>query len=512
MQANDYLRRILNSRVYDVAKETPLDLAQELSSRLGSNIYLKREDLHPIFSFKIRGAYNKMANLTSAELAKGVIASSAGNHAQGVALAANRLGCEALIVMPQTAPSLKIDAVRRLGAEVVLWGDSYSDAFVHAQQLMADRELVFVHPFDDPDVIAGQGTVGMEILRQLSQPLDAIFVPVGGGGMISGIAAYVKSVRPDVKVIGVQHNESTAMTQSVRQGHQVELDDVGLFSDGTAVKKVGIETLKLTAAYVDEMISVTTDETCAAMKDAFTDIRALLEPAGALAIAGAKNYLSEHRLAGLTIVAVASGANVNFDRLRFVAERAEIGEEREAVFAVTIPERPGSFLHFCQLIGKRSISEFNYRMSDSNEAHVFVGVVTDGGDEKAEIVAALSGAGFVTTDLTNDELAKSHIRHLVGGRSELGEGEVLYRFQFPERPGALLNFLSAMNPQWNISLFHYRSQGADTARVLVGIQVPAGDSASFNEFLEKLGYRYWDESSNPAYRLFLHSAPENESR
>lgn len=499
----DYLRRILNSRVYDVAKETPLDLAPELSSRLRNQLLVKREDLQEIFSFKVRGAYNKMANLSTKELAKGVIASSAGNHAQGVAVAANRLGCKAVIVMPQTAPSLKVDAVRRSGAEVVLHGDSYSDAFAHAQDLMAASDLTFVHPFDDPDVIAGQGTIAMEILRQQGQVLDIIFVPVGGGGMISGIAAYTKLVRPEVKVVGVQHNESTAMAQSIAAGRIVEIDDVGLFSDGTAVKRVGDETFRLVAAHVDELITVSTDETCAAIKDAFTDLRALLEPAGALAIAGAKAYVAKHGVVGQTFVAVASGANVNFDRLRFVSERAEIGEEREAVFAVTIPEQLGSFRRFCHVIGERSVSEFNYRMSDDTDAHVFVGVVTSDHEEKRSIAESFEAEGFPTIDLTNDELAKAHIRHLVGGRSQLASDELLYRFEFPERPGALMKFLEAMNPNWNISLFHYRSHGGDTGRVLVGIQVPPSDNASFSKFLADLGYRYWDESANPAFHLFL---------
>ncbi len=499
----DYLRRILNARVYDVAIETPLEFAPDLSRRLGNSVLLKREDLQEVFSFKIRGAYNKMVRLSSAQRDRGVIASSAGNHAQGVALAANELGCHAVIVMPETAPSVKVDAVRARGAEIVLHGESYSDAFAHAQELMMERRLTFVHPFDDPDVIAGQGTIGMEILRQYGQPIHAIFVAIGGGGLIAGIAAYVKQVRPEIKIIGVQHNESTAMAQSIEAGERVVLSDVGLFSDGTAVKLVGEETFRLVREYVDDIVIVDTDETCAAIKDVFTDTRALLEPAGALAIAGLKKYVDQMGIKGQTLAAVACGANINFDRLRFVSERAEIGEQREAVFAVTIPEKPGSFRRFCEVVGERNVTEFNYRISDELEAHVFVGISSNSPHQAVDIAGEFKAEGFPVIDLTGDELAKAHIRHLVGGKSALALDEVLYRFEFPERPGALMRFLAAMSPDWNISLFHYRNHGADVARVLVGMQVPAHDSLVFDDFLVSLGYRYWEETSNPVYQLFL---------
>ncbi len=500
----DYLRRILNSRVYDVAVETPLDRAPQLSERVGAEVFIKREDLQESFSFKIRGAYNKMALLSAEERAKGVIASSAGNHAQGVAIAANELGCSAVIVMPGTAPALKVDAVRALGAEVILAGDSYSDAFDRATTVAADRGLTFVHPFDDPDVIAGQGTIGMEIVRQHNQPIEAIFVAIGGGGLIAGIAAYVKQVRPETKIIGVQHRESTAMAQSVNTGARVALDTVGLFSDGTAVKLVGEETFRLVEALVDEIVLVDTDETCAAIKDVFVDTRAVLEPAGALALAGLKKYTSAGQpTSDGSLIAVACGANINFDRLRFVAERAELGEQREAVFAVTIPEQPGSFLKFCEVIGERSITEFNYRMGSGDDAHVFVGVATTGHDERSQLIGAFQAAGLSAIDLTEDEFAKGHLRHLVGGRSPAASDELLYRFEFAEQPGALLRFLLAMNPDWNISLFHYRSHGADTARVLVGMQVPPGDMDDFDVFLEELGLRHWNETNNPGYKLFL---------
>ncbi len=499
----DYLRRILNARVYDVAIETPLERANELSLRLNNDLLIKREDLQEVFSFKIRGAYNKMVNLSADERDRGVIASSAGNHAQGVALAANKLGCDAVIVMPTSAPSMKVDAVRTRGAEVVLFGDSYSDAYAHARELMSERGLTFVHPFDDPDVIAGQGTIGMEILRQHGKPIHAIFVAVGGGGLIGGVAAYVKQVRPDIRIIGVQHAESTAMKQSLAAGTPVELTEVGLFSDGTAVRRVGDETFRLAEKYVDDLLVVDTDETCAAIKDVFVDTRALLEPAGALAIAGAKLYAATTGITNKTLIAIACGANINFDRLRFVSERAEVGEHREAVFAVTIPEERGSFRRFCELVGARDLTEFNYRIGDGADAHVFVGVRTQADEERTEIAAIFSDAGFPTIDLTKDELAKAHIRHLVGGKSPLASGEMLYRFEFPERPGALMRFLAEMHPEWNISLFHYRSHGADTARVLVGIQIPTGDVPALEAFISTLGYRAWNETSNAAYQLFL---------
>lgn len=498
-----YLKRILNARVYDVARETPLEQAFNLSSRLRNRLLVKREDLQPVFSFKLRGAYNKMVNLSPEELARGVIAASAGNHAQGVALAARKLGCRAVIVMPVTTPQVKIDAVRARGAEVVLQGDSYSDAYAHALQMQAEQGLVFVHPFDDPDVIAGQGTVAMEILRQHQGPIHAIFVAIGGGGLIAGVAAYVKQVRPDIRVIGVQTTDSDAMRRSLAAGRRVELAEVGLFSDGTAVKKVGEETFRLCRQFVDDIILVDNDALCAAIKDIYEDTRVTLEPAGALAVAGAKAYVERERLRGETLVSIACGANMNFDRLRFVSERAEIGEQREAVFAVTIPEERGSFRRFCQTVGARNVTEFNYRIADARLAHVFVGIQVQNPAEAQRIARAFDRAGFPTIDLTNDELAKLHLRHLVGGRSPLARDERLYRFEFPERPGALMRFLSSMSPNWNISLFHYRNHGADYGRVLVGIQVPSAEKRQFRDFLATLGYRYWDESAHPAYRLFL---------
>jgi threonine dehydratase len=510
----EYLKRILTARVYDVAQETPLEPAPCLSRRVGNTVLLKREDLQPVFSFKLRGAYNKMVRLSAEQLARGVIAASAGNHAQGVALSAQRLGCRAVIVMPVTTPQVKIDAVRSRGAEVVLHGDSYSDAYAHATWLQARDGLTFVHPFDDPDVIAGQGTVAMEILRQHQGPIDAIFVAIGGGGLAAGVATYVKQLRPEVKVIGVQTTDSDAMARSLAAGHRIVLQDVGLFSDGTAVKQVGEETFRLCREFLDEVILVDTDAACAAIKDVFQDTRSILEPAGALAIAGAKAWIERESVAqgapvtGRTLVAVACGANMNFDRLRFVSERAEVGEQREAVFAVTIPEERGSFRRFCELVGPRNVTEFNYRIADARVAHVFVGVqVADRGEARA-IAATFKEQGFAALDLTDDELAKLHIRHLVGGHSALAHDERLYRFEFPERPGALMRFLTSMSPNWNISLFHYRNHGADYARILVGLQVPAADGATLDAFLHTLGYPHWDESQHPAYRLFLAAGTE----
>ena len=502
--AVEYLKRILTSRVYDVVDETPLEAAPLLSARLGNEVLLKREDLQAVFSFKIRGAYNKMANLSPEQLAGGVIAASAGNHAQGVAMAANRLGCRAVIVMPTTTPEVKIAAVRAAGAEVVLSGESYSDSYARATELMRERGLTFVHPFDDPDVIAGQGTIAMEIVRQHTGPIHAVFVAIGGGGLISGIATYLKALRPEVRIVGVQTDDSDAMARSIEAGERIELDNVGLFADGTAVKMVGEETFRLTRQYVDEIIRVDTDAVCAAIKDVFTDTRAILEPSGALAIAGAKAYVERTGVVGETLVAVACGANMNFDRLRFVSERAELGEQREAVYAVTIPEERGSFRRFIELIGDgRSITEFNYRIGDSSEAHVFVGVQVADRTEAETLADDFRAAGLLTLDLSDDELAKLHIRHLVGGHSALAHDERLYRFEFPERPGALIRFLTSMSPDWNISLFHYRNHGSDVGRVLVGMQVPATDHDAFETFLADLGYRSWDETDHPAYRLFL---------
>ncbi|MFT3813886.1 MAG: threonine ammonia-lyase, biosynthetic [Acidovorax sp.] len=504
----DYLKKILNARVYDVAVESDLQPAKALSARLGNQVLLKREDQQPVFSFKLRGAYNKMAHLTPEQLHQGVICASAGNHAQGVALGARRLQARAVIVMPTTTPQVKVDAVRGLGGEVVLAGESYSDAYQHALKLEAEQGLTFVHPFDDPDVIAGQGTIAMELLRQHQGPLDAVFVAIGGGGLISGVANYIKAVRPEVKVIGVHTVDSDAMLQSVRAGERVQLPDVGLFADGTAVKLVGEETFRVARHLVDDYVVVDTDAVCAAIKDVFIDTRSIVEPSGALAVAAVKQYVAQHKTQGETYAAILCGANMNFDRLRFVAERAQVGEEREALFAITVPEERGSFRRLCETIGRlpggpRNVTEFIYRISDAEQAHVFVGLTTQGRGESARLAASLQGEGFETLDLTHDDLAQEHLRHLVGGRSPLAQDERLLRFVFPERPGALLKFLSLMQPSWNISLFHYRNQGADYGRILVGIQVPAEDDAAFNAFLQRLGYPYVDETQNPAYRLFL---------
>ena len=511
MKKIDYLQRILNARVYDVAIESPLELAPGLSRRTDNRILLKREDLQPVFSFKLRGAYNKMAGLPQERLQRGVIAASAGNHAQGVALAAQRLGCTAGIVMPVTTPRIKVDAVVARGARVVLQGDSYDEACVHARRLRRSQGLAFVHPYDDAEVISGQGTIGMEILRQHTRPIHAIFVAVGGGGLISGIAAYVKRLRPSVRIIGVEPVDADAMARSLKAGRRVRLDHVGLFADGVAVKQVGKLTFELCRDLVDEMVLVDTDAICAAIKDVFEDTRVVLEPAGALAIAGAKAWVERTGAHGRTLVAVASGANTNFDRLRFVAEQAEIGEHREAILAVTIPERPGSFKKFCATLGARNITEFNYRIADSHNAHIFVGVEVADRDETVRIVRNLRRHGLNTLDLSDNEMAKLHLRHMVGGRAPWSgdaresrrANELLYRFEFPERPGALVRFLANMRSDWNISLFHYRNHGADYGRVLVGMQVPPDEMGGFRSFLARLGYPFVDETRNPAYRLFL---------
>ena len=504
----DYLQKILTARVYDVAVETPLEIANTLSQRMENRIYFKREDMQSVFSFKLRGAYNKMAHLTPAQLKRGVICASAGNHAQGVALSAAKLGCRAVIVMPTTTPTVKVEAVKARGGEVVLFGDSFTDAYNHALILEKKQKLTFVHPFDDPYVIAGQGTIGMEILRQHSAPIHAIFVAIGGGGLISGVAAYVKAVRPDIKIIGVQTTDSDAMARSIKAGRRITLPDVGLFADGTAVKLVGEETFRITKELVDEIILVDTDAVCTAIKDIFQDTRSIVEPSGALAVAGAKAYIeraknSRKPIKNESLVTIACGANMNFDRLRFVAEMADVGEAREAVFAVTIPEEHGSFKRFCEVVGPRNVTEFNYRISDEKAAHIFVGIQTSSADEPGKIAKTFEKHGFNTLDLTHDELAKVHIRHLVGGKSTLAQNELLYRFEFPERPGALMRFLNAMNPNWNISLFHYRNQGGDVGRILVGLQVPRKEMKTFRAFLDNLGYRHWDESKNPLYKLFL---------
>jgi len=505
MNPPDYLEKILNAQVYDVAVETPLELAANLSGRIGNPLWLKREDLQPVFSFKLRGAYNKIASLSPERLKRGVICASAGNHAQGVALSAQKIGCRAVIVMPTTTPAIKIDAVKKRGGEAVLFGDSYDEAYAHARELEKAEKLTFVHPFDDPEVIAGQGTIGMEILRQHTRDrgaIHAVFCCVGGGGLIAGVAAYIKRLRPEIRVIGVEAMDADAMAQSLAKGERVKLDQVGLFADGAAVKLVGEETFRLCQQYVDEIVRVDTDALCAAIKDVFEDTRSILEPAGALAVAGAKEYARLHKLKGKNLVAVTSGANMNFDRLRFVAERAELGEQREAVFAVTLPEKPGSYRKFVSLIGKHSITEFNYRYHDAGEAHVFVGVQVAGRADAAKLAEQWRKHGYPTLDLSDDEMAKLHLRHLVGGHAGVAD-ELLYRFEFPERPGALMHFLNRMSSGWNISLFHYRNHGADTGRVLVGMQVPPAEQAKFQAFLRELGYRYWDETNNPAVRLFL---------
>ncbi|MFZ4535201.1 threonine ammonia-lyase, biosynthetic [Propionivibrio sp.] len=499
----DYLEKILNAQIYDVAIETPLDDAPNLSARIGNRLLLKREDMQPVFSFKLRGAYNKIVKLSPEKLKRGVICASAGNHAQGVALSAAKVGCRAVIVMPTTTPQIKVQAVRNHGGEVVLAGDSYDEAFSHALALQKVEKLTFVHPFDDPDVIAGQGTIGMEILRQHSKPIHAVFCCVGGGGLISGVAAYIKRLRPETKIIGVEAADADAMDRSLKAGKRVRLDHVGLFADGAAVKYVGEETFRLCQQYVDEMVLVDTDAICAAIKDVFEDTRAVLEPAGALAVAGAKAYAARHKMKDRTLVAIASGANMNFDRLRFVAERAEVGEQREAVLAVTLPEKPGSYRKFVSLIGERNITEFNYRFNDLKEAHVFVGVQVTSRAESLKLVEQLRKHGYATLDLTDDEMAKLHIRHLVGGHSPSIDNEIIYRFEFPERPGALMHFLKRMSAGWNISLFHYRNHGADYGRVLVGMQVPPSEMRQFKDFLKNLGYAHWNETENPAYKLFL---------
>jgi threonine dehydratase len=498
----DYLKKILNAKVYDVAIETPLQHAPLLSSRLKQNVLLKREDLQPVFSFKLRGAYNKMAQLPPAQLKRGVICASAGNHAQGVALSAQKLKVAATIVMPVVTPQIKIDAVKRRGGKVVLHGMNFDEAYIEARRLEKKHKLTFVHPYDDPDVIAGQGTVAMEILRQHQGDIHAIFVAVGGGGLIGGIAAYIKRLRPEIKIIAVEPVDAASMYESIKAGKRVVLPHVGLFADGVATRTVGVEGFRLAQEYVDEFLLVDTDATCAALKDVFEDTRAIVEPAGALAIAGMKQYCAKHKITGQTMVAIACGANMNFDRLRFVAERAELGEQREAIFAATIPERPGSFKKFCEVLGARQITEFNYRYADSGAAHVFVGVGAHSKDEITKLLKTLRKHDIKTVDLRDNEMAKLHIRHLVGGRAP-AKNEMLYRFEFPERPGALRNFLGAMGEDWNISLFHYRNHGADYGRVLVGVQVPPKAQKAWQKFLREVGYPYTDESKNPAYKMFL---------
>ena len=508
--SDGYLQRILRARVYDVAIESPLDPAPNLSARLLNRVLLKREDLQPVFSFKLRGAYNKMAGLSPTELERGVIAASAGNHAQGVALGAQRLGCRAVIVMPVTTPEMKVKAVAARGAEVVLHGDTYDAACTEATRLAHERGLTFIHPFDDPEVIAGQGTIALEILRQCSTPPDAIYVAVGGGGLIAGIAAYVKALWPQVEIIGVEPADADAMARSLACGERVRLEQVGLFADGVAVHQVGVHTFALAQRHVDRMVTVSTDEICAAIKDVFEDTRSILEPAGALAVAGMKADVASRGLRDRCLVAVACGANMNFDRLRFVAERAELGEAREAMLAVEIPERPGSLRRFCALLGERSLTEFSYRLADPQQAHIFVGVQIRDRHDTETLLDSLESAGFPCLDLSANELAKLHLRHMVGGRLPASAGpalqqgeELLYRFEFPEKPGALMAFVNALQSSWNISIFHYRNHGADVGRIVVGVQVPPAERPQWQAFLGSLGYRHWEESGNPAYRLFL---------
>ena len=506
--SDDYLQRILKARVYDVAIQTPLDPAPRLSRRLGNRVLLKREDLQPVFSFKLRGAYNKIAHLSAAIAARGVICASAGNHAQGVALAARHRAVPAVIVMPQTTPAIKVESVIELGGEVILHGDIYDSAYEHALDLARERHLVFVHPFDDPDVIAGQGTIGMEIVRQSAGEFDAVFVPVGGGGLISGVAAFIKALYPRAKIIGVQPEDAAAMYESVRAGKRVTLDRVGLFADGVAVRKVGEETFALVRRYVDEILLVNNDEICAAIQDIFEDTRSISEPAGALAVAGLKRYVARGGVQGQRLIAINCGANMNFDRLRHVAERAELGAEREALLAVEIPERPGSFLQFCDALGQRSITEFNYRSQGGPVARIFAGFGLSGGPHEREaVIAQLRAAGYAVTDMSGNEMAKLHVRYMIGGHaragSEQGVNELLYRFEFPERPGALLRFLQSIGSAWNISLFHYRNHGSDYGRVLAGIEVPKAERENFLLHLNDLHYPYTDETANAAYRMFL---------
>jgi threonine dehydratase len=501
---NSYVRKILQARVYDVARKTPLQLAANLSKRLRNSILIKREDMQPVFSFKIRGAYNKIANLSEADRQRGIIAASAGNHAQGVALSANKLGLRAVIAMPKTTPEIKVESVRNWGAEIVLHGNSYDDAYAHARKLSEEQGLTFVHPYDDPDVIAGQGTIAMEILHQHSAPLDAIFVPVGGGGLISGIAAYVKYVRPEIKIIGVEPHDAPTLHHALRAGERVILDQVGIFADGVAVRQIGAAPFEIAREYVDEVILVGTDEICAAIKDIFDDTRVITEPAGALALAGLKQYIARENCRDRNLVTIASGANMNFDRLQHIAERTELGGGREALMAVTIPEQAGSFRAFCHTLGARTITEFNYRYADARQAQVFVGVrLNEGAEEKEKLLQKLREKAYAVEDLSTNEMAKLHVRHMVGGHARAVDNECLYRCEFPERPGALLHFLTLLGQRWNISLFHYRNHAAAYGRILMGLQIPAAERKDFEAFLDSIQYPWWREDDNPAYRLFL---------
>ena len=497
------VKRILNADVYDAAVETPLDRASQLSARLGNEVFIKREDLQQVFSFKIRGAYNKMSSLNAKQRSEGVLCASAGNHAQGLAQAAKLMGVKATIVMPVTTPEIKIASVRSRGAKVVLFGDTFNDALSHALLLEKQRNLHFIHPFDDPEIIAGQGTVAMEIVHQHSAKIDAVFVPVGGGGLIAGIAAYIKYVRPDTQVIGVEYEESASLAAAMAAGRRVRLKQVGIFADGIAVAQVGEHTWPLMKKYVDDVITVSSDEICAAVKDIFDDTRVIAEPAGAVSVAGMKKYVEAKKCSGQTLVTISTGANANFDRLRYVTERAEVGEQREAILAVTIPERQGAFKKFVTVLGKRLITEFNYRRDDADSARIFLGIKIANREEKEQIIAQLETAHYAVLDLTDNELAKTHIRHMVGGKASEAQNETLTRFEFPERPGALADFLTLLGARWNITLFHYRNHGAAYGRVLAGMQVPKGEARAFKDSLAQLNYRHWDESSNEAYSLFL---------
>lgn len=506
-----YIKRILNARIYDLAVETPLEEAPLVSSRIGNTVLLKREDLQPVFSFKIRGAYNKLLQLKQEERDGGVVAASAGNHAQGLALAAKHLGVKAIIVMPRTTPAIKVDAVKRRGARVVLHGDTYDEASTHAQKLVEEKGLTYIHPYDDPDVIAGQGTVGLELLRQHNGDIDAIFLPVGGGGLCAGVAAYIKFVRPDIKIYAVEPEEAACLQAAMEKGRRVTLPQVGIFADGVAVAQIGKETFRVMKDLIDGVITVSTDEICAAIKDIFEDTRSIAEPAGAVGLAGLKKFAAASETDGQTLVTTVSGANTNFDRLRYISERTEIGEKREAILAVTIPEKPGAYKEFLKSLGKRNVTEFNYRYSDASEARIFVGVQitpdTSEGSDRAELVEGLQAKGYAVVDMTDNEMAKLHIRHLVGGHAPNIEDEAVYRFEFPERPGALFNFLTKLAGRWNISMFHYRNHGSAYGRVLVGMQVPKDERKAVKTLLDELSsdgaWRYWDESENEAYKLFL---------
>ena len=502
MTAN-YVKKILNARIYDLVVETPVDSAVLLSQRTGNEVLLKREDLQPVFSFKLRGAYNKMLQLTATQRATGVIAASAGNHAQGLAMASAKLGVKATIVMPKTTPQIKIDAVKRRGAKVVLHGDSYDAAAAHAKQLVAELGLTYIHPFDDPDVIAGQGTIAMELMRQVPGQLDAVFIPVGGGGLCAGVAAYLKEVRPEIKIIAVEPDDAACLDAALKAGKRVTLPEVGIFADGTAVAQIGKETFRVLKKTVDQVITVSTDEICAAIKDIFEDTRSICEPSGALGVAGLKKYVEQTGVKNAVLLAIDSGANVNFDRLRYISERTEIGEKREAILAVTIPETPGSFRKFIRALHRRNVTEFNYRYASGSDARIFVGVQVGSEADRHELVREVTDAGYPVEDMTDNEMAKLHVRHMVGGKGVDVENEKLYRFEFPERPGALTNFLSSMGARWNISLFHYRNHGSAFGRVLVGLQVPAKEQKELEKSLKSLGYSCHEESDNLAYRYFL---------